>query len=139
MNHVTLIGRLGKDPEVKTTSGGTSIGRLNLATTDREKDKDGNWTDATEWHRITLFGKDADNAAKYMHKGDQVAIQGRIKTTKYTGKDGVEKTSTEILCSRMEFVGSRGGGARCEESPDPQPRSNGGDGDGYNPNSKLPF
>lgn len=106
VNKAILIGRLGQDPEVKTFDSGNTIVTLRIATSDRKK-VDGEWQDATEWHTVKCFGKTADLAAQYLAKGRQVAIEGKIQTRQYE-KDGIKRYATEILCDRLEFIGSRG-------------------------------
>jgi single-strand DNA-binding protein len=122
VNKVILVGRLGADPEVKTTQSGLAIAKISLATTERVKDKDGNWNESTEWHRITAFGKTAETAGQHLSKGRQIYIEGRLKTSKYTDKNGVEKYSTEVVCERMQFLGSKSDGAGS---------SSGGQSNGY--------
>lgn len=117
MNQVTLIGNLGRDVEVRETSNGTSVGNMSLATTRKYKNKDDEWVDETEWHRVTLWGRDAENAAKYLSKGRQVCIQGRLQTRSYEDKDGNTKYSTEIVCETMKFLAGKGGSI---EPTDPQ-------------------
>jgi single-strand DNA-binding protein len=111
VNKVILVGRLGADPEVRNSQSGLAIAKISLATTERVKDKDGNWNESTEWHRITAFGKTAETAGQYLVKGRQIYIEGRLKTSKYTDKNGVEKYSTEVVCERMQFLGSKSDGA----------------------------
>ncbi len=123
MNRATIIGNLGADPETRTTQGGSVIGNLRVATRERVKKGD-EWVDHTEWHRVTLFGKTAENAQKYLKKGSQVAVEGKIRTNKYTDKEGVERYSTEILADTIEFLGSREG--RADERDIPEARSSGG-------------
>lgn len=113
VNEVTLIGRLGQDPDSRTSSGGTQITRLSVATDHRQKNASGQYEDVTSWHRVTCFGKTAENAAKYLQKGRQVYIRGRIQYSKYE-KDGVERWSTEIVANEVRFLGSKNdsGGSR---------------------------
>ena len=115
VNKVILIGNLGRDPEVRFSQGGMAICKLSVAVTERVKDGD-SWKDATEWMRVTLFGKTAENAGQYLQKGRQVYVEGRLKTEKYTDKDGVEKTSTEVVANVCNFLG--GGGS---EGATPKP------------------
>lgn len=112
MNKVILIGRLGADPETRTTAGGTTVANLRLATSERRKEGS-EWVEATEWHRLVAFGKTAENVAKYQSKGSQLAVEGRIQTNKWQDKDGNDKYTTEIICDRLEFIGSKG-----ESKPD---------------------
>jgi len=111
VNKVILVGRLGADPETRQTQSGLTIAKLSLATSERVKDKDGNWNEHTEWHRVTLFGRSAETAQQYLSKGRQIYIEGRLRTSKYTDKNGIEKYSTEVIGDRMQFLGSKGDGA----------------------------
>ena len=126
LNKVTLIGNLGADPESRTTAGGLAICSLRVATTSRVKQGD-EWTDQTEWHRVTCFGKTAENAGRYLSKGRQVYVEGRIQTRKYQDKDGTDKWSTEIIADDIKFLGG---------NPDRAPaaaKSSGG------PDDDIPF
>lgn len=109
VNKVIIVGNLGRDPEVRYSQGGMAIAKLSVAVTERVKDGDG-WKDATEWFRVTCFGKTAENAGQYLQKGRQVYVEGRLKTEKYKDKEGVEKTSTEVVANTVQFLG--GGGER---------------------------
>ena len=126
VNKVILVGNLGRDPESTTTQSGMAIAKLNIATTERQKDKDGNWTDHTEWHRVTCFGKTAENAQRFLTKGRQVYIEGKIRTRKYQDKDGVDKWSTEVVADTLRFLGGGKGG----EGRDDQRGGYGGGGGG---------
>jgi len=110
VNKVILIGNLGRDPETRYTTGGDAITNLNIATSEQWKDKNGEKQEKTEWHRVVLFGRQAEIAGEYLKKGRSVYIEGRLQTRKYTDKDGVEKYSTEIVGDRMQLLGSREGG-----------------------------
>ena len=110
VNKVILIGNLGRDPETRYTTGGDAIANLNIATSEQWKDKNGEKQEKTEWHRVVLFGRQAEIAGEYLKKGRSVYIEGRLQTRKYTDKDGVEKYSTEIVGDRMQLLGSRDGG-----------------------------
>jgi single-strand DNA-binding protein len=110
VNKVILIGNLGRDPETRYTTGGDAIANLNIATTEQWKDKSGEKQEKTEWHRVVLFGRQAEIAGEYLKKGRSVYIEGRLQTRKYTDKDGVEKYSTEIVGDRMQLLGGREGG-----------------------------
>lgn len=111
VNKVILIGNLGRDPETRYTTGGDAVTNLNIATTDTWKDKSGEKQEKTEWHRVVLFGRQAEVAGEYLKKGRPVYIEGRLQTRKYTDKDGVEKYATEIVADRMQLLGSREGGS----------------------------
>ena len=111
VNKVILLGNLGRDPETRYTTGGDAVTNLNIATSEQWKDKSGEKQERTEWHRVVLFGRQAEIAGEYLKKGRSVYIEGRLQTRKYTDKDGVEKYSTEIVGDRMQLIGgSRDGG-----------------------------
>lgn len=106
VNKVIILGNLGRDPETRYTTGGDAVTNLNIATSEQWKDKSGEKQERTEWHRVVLFGRQAEIAGEYLKKGRSVYIEGRLQTRKYTDKDGVEKYSTEIVADRMQLIGS---------------------------------
>jgi len=108
VNKVILIGNLGQDPEMRSTASGTAVANLRLATADRRKDRDGNWTDHTEWHTIVAFGRTAENVAQYCRKGKQLFVEGRLQTRKWQDRDGRDRYSTEIVADNVRFLGGRG-------------------------------
>lgn len=110
VNKVILVGNLGNDPDIRHTASGMAVGTLSVATAERRKDQSGEWQDHTEWHRVKLFGKTAEVAGEYLKKGRQVYIEGKLRTTKYTDKNGVERYSTDIVADDMQMLGSGGGG-----------------------------
>ena len=120
VNKAILVGNLGRAPEVKTTAGGTSVCNLSVATSHRTKDRHGNWGEASEWHRVTCFGKTAENAGNYLKKGRQVYVEGRIQTRKWQDKEGRDRYTTEIVAFEVKFLGgkgdSAGGGQRRQQS-----------------------
>jgi len=123
VNKVILIGNLGRDPEVRYAPSGSAICNVTLATTRSWKDKNsGEKVDETEWHRIVFYDRLAEIAGEYLKKGKQVYIEGRLKTRKWTDKDGVEKYTTEIIANEMTMLGSREGMGGGDE---------GGGGGGY--------
>ena len=105
VNKVILLGNLGRDPETRYTTGGDAVTNLSIATSEQWKDKSGEKQERTEWHRVVLFGRQAEVAGEYLKKGRSVYIEGRLQTRKYTDKDGVEKYSTEIVADRMQLIG----------------------------------
>lgn len=107
MNKTLLVGRLGQDPELRNTNGGLAICNLNVATNEKTKDQDGNWTDATEWHKVTVFGKQAESCNTYLAKGSTVAVVGKNKTSQWTDKDGNTRYTTQVVADHVEFVGSK--------------------------------
>ena len=112
VNKVILVGNLGANPEVRFTQGGTSVANLRLATTERWTDKSGQKQEATEWHRVVLFGRQAEVAQQYLTKGRQVFIEGRIRTRQWQDQQGQKRYSTEIVCTNMQLLGGRGENAR---------------------------
>lgn len=104
VNKVILVGNLGKDPDVRTTSMGTKVVNLNLATTESWKDKQtGEWKNATEWHRIVIFNERlADVADKYLRKGRKIFVEGVLKTRQYKDSQGVDKYVTEVVLERFK-------------------------------------
>ncbi|MBS0193944.1 MAG: single-stranded DNA-binding protein [Proteobacteria bacterium] len=129
VNKVILVGNLGNDPDVKYTQGGMAICTISLATTSVRKDKDGNNQERTEWHRVKLFGKLGEIAGEYLRKGKQCYIEGSIRYDKFTGKDGVEKYTTEIIADEMQMLGGTGAGGERSERPERSaPRPQGGYG-----------
>ena len=109
VNKVILVGNLGADPEVKTLDSGTKVATIRLATTERYKDKDGNRKEVTEWHNVVLWRGLADITEKYLKKGGQVYIEGRIKTRKWTDQTGADRYSTDIVASEMMLLGGASG------------------------------
>jgi len=105
VNKVILIGNLGRDPEVRTIENGAKVANFSLATTESYKNKDGNRVEQTEWHRIVLWRGLAEIAEKYLRKGNSIYVEGKIVTRKYTDKDGVERTITEIVGDNMTMLG----------------------------------
>ncbi len=121
VNKVIILGNLGRDPETRYTTGGDAVTNLNIATSEQWKDKSGEKQERTEWHRVVLFGRQAEIAGEYLKKGRSVYIEGRLQTRKYTDKDGVEKYSTEIVADRMQLIGGarEGGGEADFGAPPP--------------------
>ncbi len=110
VNKVIVVGNLGRDPETRYMPSGDAMTNIAVATTDKWKDKaTGEQKEATEWHRIAFFGKLAEIAGQYLKKGSQVYIEGKLRTRKWTDKDGVEKYTTEIIADSMQMLGSRQG------------------------------
>jgi single-strand DNA-binding protein len=108
VNRVILIGNLGQDPETRYSQGGSAITSVSLATSESWKDKQtGEKQERTEWHRVKFFGKLAEIAAEYMKKGSQVYVEGSIRSSKYTDKEGVERWSTDIIANEMQMLGGR--------------------------------
>lgn len=111
LNKVTLIGRLGADPEVKYMPSGGAVTNIGLATTRRWKDRQtGERRDETEWHRVTFFNRVAEVAGEYLRKGSLVYIEGRIRTRKWQDQNGQDRYTTEIIAEQMQMLDSKSGG-----------------------------
>jgi single-strand DNA-binding protein len=109
VNKVILVGNLGADPEIRYLPSGEAVANLRLATTDSWKDKDGNKQEATEWHRVSYFGRQAEVCGQYLKKGSQIYVEGSIRTRKWQDKEGQDRYSTEIRGDRMQMLGGRQG------------------------------
>lgn len=156
VNKVILVGNLGRDPEMRYMPSGDAIASFSVATTDTWKDKSGAKQEKTEWHRISMFGKQAEIAGQYLKKGSSVYIEGRLQTRKWTDKEGHERQTTEVVADRMQMLGGRGGNAfevmddegdapqqRPASRPQSQPQSSGkpaGNGSGFDDfEDDIPF
>ena len=106
VNKVILIGNLGADPEKRFTGSGAAVTTFNIATTDRWNDKQGQKQERTEWHRIVVWGAQAENCAQYLAKGRPVYIEGRLQTRQWDDKDGNKRYTTEVVAQRVQFLGS---------------------------------
>jgi single-strand DNA-binding protein len=142
LNKVMLIGNLGKDPEVRFTASGTAVASFSIATSDRVKNKSGEWEDKTEWHNVTLWAKLAEVAKEYLTKGKTVYIEGRLQTRKWQDRDGKDRWTTEIVGERMQMLSPKGeGGSR----PSPSRNDEGFAGapsyedPSFNPDDDIPF
>ena len=107
LNKIIIIGHLGRDPESRYMPSGEQITSISVATTESWKDKSGNKQEQTEWHRIAFFGKLAEIAGQYLKKGSQVYVEGKLRTQKYTDKDGIERYQTNIIGDRMLMLGGK--------------------------------
>ena len=126
VNKVILVGRLGRDPETRYTGGGQAVANFSAATDETYKDKSGERQKRTEWHKIVVWGKQAEIAQQYLKKGSLIFIEGRIQSREWQDKEGQKRTSFEIVASNFRMLGGRGdggsssggsmgGGARAEE------------------------
>src|SRR5262245_15333085 len=106
INKVILIGRLGADPELKTVTGGNNVARLSVATSENWTDREGQKQERTEWHRVVVWGKLAELCGKYLSKGRQVYVEGRLQTRSWEDNQGQKKYSTEIVANTVQFLGS---------------------------------
>ena len=111
VNKVILIGNLGKDPEVRYTPSGSAICNVRIATSRQWKDKtSGEKQEETEWHRVVFYDRLAEIAGEYLKKGRSVYVEGRLKTRKWTDKDGADKYTTEVIAAEMQMLGGRDAG-----------------------------
>ena len=126
LNKAILIGRLGRDPEVRHMPNGEAVCNFSIATSETWTDQNGQKQERTEWHNITLYRRMAEVAGQYLKKGSLVYIEGRIQSRKYTGKDGIERTAYEIIGSEMRMLGGKAEGssesANTAEPPAPPRR-----------------
>lgn len=106
-NRVLLIGRLGAQPETKTLANGNAMARFNLATTETFKNEKGEKVSETQWHNLVAWGKTAEIAGKFLEKGKEVAIEGKLVSRQYTDKDGVKRTTTEVVVSELLLIGNK--------------------------------
>lgn len=134
LNKVLLIGRLGKDPELRYTKDGGAVANFSIATSEYWKDKGGNKQEKTEWHNIVVWGKQADFAEKYLKKGSLVYLEGRLQTRDWTDKENVKRYTTEIVAHDIKFMEKRGegeapatGGQQQSQNNPPSQPQDGGD------------
>lgn len=109
-NKIILVGNLGRDPELRYTPQGTAVCSFSMATNERRRDKSGEFQDVTTWFRVTLWGNQAENAAKYLQKGRPVYIEGRLRVEEWTDRDNNNRYTLEVNATDMQFIGSRADG-----------------------------
>lgn len=124
LNSARIIGYVGQDPEVRYTQGGQAVSNFSVATSEKWKDRDGKIQERTEWHRIVVWGKQAESCAEYLRKGRQVYVDGRIQTREWEDKDDNKRYTTEIVAMRVLFLGKDGS----DSSGGQQPQQRGGGG-----------
>ena len=153
VNKVILVGYLGADPDMRYTPSGQGVCELRLATSESWNDKNGQRQERTEWHRIVVWGKRAEICSKYLSKGRQVYVEGRIQTRNYDDKDGNKRYITEIIANDVQFLGGggrdgagAGRGGRSDDGPPPPSEGDfggygggGGGGSGGGPDDDIPF
>lgn len=124
INKVILVGNLGNDPEVKYLPSGEAVANISLATTDKWKDKaSGEMKEATEWHRVSFFGKVAEIVGQYLKKGASVYVEGSIHTRKWKDKEGQDRYTTEIKARDLQMLGGRSAPQENSQTPVPKPRA----------------
>ncbi len=117
LNKVMLIGNLGKDPEVRYTQDGSPVASFSLATSENWTDKNGTRQERTEWHNIVAWSKLAELSKRYLSKGRQVYVEGRLRTREWNDKDGNKRRTTEVIATQMVLLGSRPQGAEANSMP----------------------
>ena len=128
VNKVILIGNLGNDPEVRYTQGGQAVANFRIATTEQWTGKDGQQQERTEWHNIVVWGKSAENCGKYLSRGRQVYVDGRLQTREWQDKEGQKRYTTEVVANDIQFLGGGGGGAGGGGRGGPREEGGGGGG-----------
>lgn len=121
VNKVILVGHLGADPEVRYTAAGKAITNVRIATSEQWTDANGERQERTEWHSLAFFGRLAEVAGEYLKKGSQIYVEGKLKTDKYTGQDGIERYSTKVIVGEMQMLGGQQQGGQQQD----QGRGNG--------------
>jgi single-strand DNA-binding protein len=115
-NKITIVGNLGRDPELRYTAQGTPVCSFSIATNERRKDRTGEMQDHTTWFRVTLWNRMAETASQYLQKGKQVYIEGRLRVEEYIDRDGKPRHSLEVFGTDMQFIGSRNDDAPYERA-----------------------
>ena len=123
LNKVMLIGNLGADPEIKYSASGTPIANFNIATSDNRKNKDGEWEDRTEWHKVVMFGRQAEVCKDYLKKGSKIFVEGRLQTRSWDDQSGQKKYLTEVVGNNMVMLDPRGQVSSTDESEHDTPDS----------------
>jgi len=126
VNKVIVIGNLGRDPELRYTASGQPVTSFTVATNERWNDRDGKPQERTEWHRIVVWGKQAENCANYLQKGRSVYVEGRLQTREWEDKEGQKRQTTEIVAQTVQFLGSRDGGGAGPRSTSTSTTTGGG-------------
>jgi len=121
LNKVILIGRLGKDPEVRYMPNGEAVCNFSVATSETWNDRNGQRVERTEWHNITMYRRLAEIAGQYLKKGSQVYLEGKIQTRKYQGKDGIERTAYDIIANEMKMLGGGNNDGQQAQAETPTP------------------
>jgi len=129
VNKVILVGNLGRDPELRYTKDGQGVANFTIATNERWRGKDGNSQERTEWHRVVVWGKQAENCAQYLQKGRSVYLEGRLQTRDWEDREGNKRQTTEVVAQTVQFLGGRGEGGGRQDSPPPPSSGPPPDGD----------
>lgn len=116
-NKITIVGNLGRDPELRYTPQGTAVCNFTMATNERRRDKNGEQQDMTTWFRVTLWGKQAETANKFLTKGSQVYIEGRLRVDEWEDRDGKSRYTLDVTATDMQFIGSARDGEMAASAP----------------------
>ena len=138
-NKITLVGNLGKDPDFRYTPQGNPVCTISLATNERRRDKSGEFQDVTTWFRVTLWGKQAETAQKFLTKGSPIYIEGRLRIEEWSDRDGKNRYTLDVQATDMQFLGGRGEGAGSGASTPPPPPSAPDNGGGAGDDDEIPF
>jgi len=140
VNKVILVGRLGRDPETRYTSGGQAVANFSIATDESYKDRNGERQKRTEWHKIVVWGKQAEIAQQYLKKGSLVFIEGRIQSREWQDKEGQKRTSFEIVATNFRMLGGRADGMAAGAGASAGAPARGGDDFGHDsgPDDSFP-
>ena len=143
-NKITIVGNLGKDPELRYTPQGNAVCNFSVATNEKRRDKGGDFQDVTTWFRITLWGKQAENASKYLTKGSPIYVEGRLRVEEWSDKDGKMRYTLDVQATDMQFIGSNRGddysGSSSNYSDEPSSSSTGSTGGFSGPSDDdIPF
>ena len=139
VNRVILIGNLGRDPELRYTQSGQAVTNFSIATNEKWKDKEGQPQERTEWHRISVWGKPAENCAQYLQKGRSVYVEGRLQTRDWEDRDGNKRQTTEVVAQTVQFLGGRGEGGPPRSEPPPTEASGGSSSGASSDGDDIPF
>lgn len=140
INKVILVGNLGADPEKRFTGSGQAVTTFNLATTEVWNDKTGAKQEKTEWHRVVVWGKQAETCAEYLSKGRQVYVEGRLQTRQWEDKDGNKRYTTEIVAQTVKFLGSSPGKGSTDSDSVPKAAvADANTNPGFESESDIPF
>ena len=123
INKVILLGNLGQDPELRYTAGGQAVCNMRIATSEKWQGRDGQMNERTEWHTVVVWGKTGENCGKFLKKGRQVYVEGRIETREWEDREGNKRRTTEVKANRVLFLGGGSGRGRDEYGDDPPPHT----------------
>jgi len=141
INKVIIIGRLGTDPEVKTVSGDNTVARLSVATSENWTDRNGQKQERTEWHRVVVWGKLAELCGRYLSKGRQVYVEGRLQTRSWEDQQGQKRYTTEVVANSIQFLGggASAGADSMSSSDNDFPTQNFGPEPSFDADEEIPF